>query len=203
MIRKIYILALMLCACSEQVAHTDFSSRRSLGGYGGVAFGTPKADAVALISGQHNNIANGSNYVAYADSWGGANFYVTRFFDDNGNAATAMLTLTDAALVRTQRECGQWYNYFAGRLRYAYGQADMVTPQERLASGLNIILRTSFSDSSYIDLYYDFNSSGGSNACTIRLYFQPPWAKRLCLVTNNRFCDINDNSIPLVGDSGF
>lgn len=196
LVAAILITSGLLSGCTPPKKHYSTASRGTrLTGFGPIPFGTPYLEAANAIT--HSGtaiVARKPDTLWYHTEFEGYPFLVAQSFGPDGRAGKAILSLFGEERIHPQSQCESIYHHFRKRLDARYGHTDANPPDHNVETACNVIARYSFADSSFIDLYFTYNPGPDNqrekHGCTITVSYNPPYAN-LCLVTNNRFCEIN------------
>lgn len=195
------LLILLLCTgcTSPQATPAPVVTRPALSG---ISFGHPFSEVWARLQaeGKQPRMTPDNQAIAYQDVWAYHPFLAVQHFTPHQKSSILEYWLQNGSSITDMQQCEQKFHYFRTVLTATYGTPDSGLTTEKINSGCDVSARYSFADSSFAELYYTFNPGPANSkeqaGCTVRLSYHPAWA-RLCLVTNNRFCDIGDNSMPL------
>jgi hypothetical protein len=184
----VLLLFYVTTGCAQSVVQQPARTHgRTLEGYGVVRFGMPHAEALHALqqAGKNPAAVQQTQILGYQDRVEGYPFTVYQHFDLQGFATSAELWLGQAASAHNASQCQAWFAFFEQSLAKHYGLLDRSDKHATVAVQAKNTARATFQDSSFIELMSYFTPEAG---CVLRITYAPVWA-RLCLVTNNRFCD--------------
>lgn len=200
---RIFFLLFSLCllGCQHQPhAYAPIASRGGqLDGFDGITFFMPYQKAYQQLVARSIPVSraiSGMPALTYDTTLDTHPVRVTFHFNTNERMEKIELMALEGVRVPDEPACDALYQRIAQSYRRLYGAPDTVARNLRkYEPQCRAQVRYSFANSSFIDLHVQYRQ-GASPACLVQAFYNPNWAT-LCLVTNQRFCDVPGNYMSL------